>query len=125
MDSIPKIDQRSDKEYVDTRDLFSYQYLIEQELPPNVEEPNDCLEYDREVTTLKHLTAVNCSSAPKYIADFRLDEDNPWVKSGYLWFVVMSRVPGRSMSEVWREVPRSPPNDQVLRIWRAFEVALL
>ena len=107
------------------KDLFSYQYPIEQKLPPNLEELNDCPQYDREVKALKHLTAVNCSSAPKCIADSRIDEDNPWVKNGYLCFVVMSRVPGRPMSEVWAEVPHSPPNDQVLRIWRAFEAAFL
>ena len=98
---------------------------MEQKLPTNLKELNQCPQYNREVTALKHLTAVSCSSAPKYIADFQFDKDNPWIKNGYFCFVVMSWIPGKPPSEVWPKVPRSPPNDQVLRIWRAFEAALM
>lgn len=111
--------------YVDMKDLDSHRYPIEQKLPPNLAELNECSQYEAEVEVLRHLTAGGCSSAPKYLADFRLDKDNPWVKNGFLCFVVMSRVPGRPMSKVWPEAPRSPPNNDVLRIWSAFKAALL
>lgn len=83
------------------------------------------LQYDRELEVLKHLTSAKCSSAPEYIANFQFDEENPWVDNGFLRFVVMSRVPGRPLSEVWPDSPRSPPSDGVLRIWQAFKIALL
>ena len=109
--------------FVDKKDLFSKQFPIEEELPGDIH--SECFQYDREVKALKHLTAANCSSAPKYIADLRLDEKNPWVKNGFFCFVVMTRVPGRPMSDVWPTAPRSPPDQIMVRVWEAFKDALL
>ena len=110
-------------EFVDRQDLHSERRATSALI--RLEKLKQCYQYDREVAVLKHLTSVNCSSAPKYIADFQLDENNPWIENGFVRFVVMSRLPGRPMSKVWPNPPSSPPNNETLRIWKAFRVALV
>ena len=88
------------------------------------DEVNRCFQYEREAEALVCLTESNCSSTPKHIANFRLDEANPWVRKGYLGFVVMSKVPGSNLSELWTR-DRVPPEIEVHQIQRAFKDALL
>lgn len=62
---------------------------------------NECFGYQREYERLENLTQSKCSSTPRHIANFQHDHANPWVKSGFLCFVAMTKVPGTEVSKNW------------------------
>ena len=121
-DRIPKIPLGS-REYVDKADLMARHLPITEDLSETL---NNCIQYTREHETLAHLTKFSCSSTPRYIANFEQNKANPWVRGGFLCFVVMSKVPGISVAEIWKE--RNPTEHQLRerrQIQNAFKKALV
>ncbi len=122
MNRIPKIPLGS-REYVDKPDLMTRHLPITEDLS---EPLNNCIQYKREHETLAYLTESGCSSVPRYIANFEQNEANPWVRGGFLCFVVMSKLPGISVEEIWKA---PTPTEQQLRerrqIQHAFKEALM
>ena len=111
---------------VDKDDLFSHPLPITEDLVVNGTSVNECWPYVQEYETLKHLTESNCSSAPRHIAHFRCDQNNPWVQGGFLCFVVMTEVPGMNVAKIWDYIPRTAEKrHEQTRIQEAFKKALV
>lgn len=102
MSRIPNISLKPDKTYVDIDDLRAKKPPITEDLSSGL---NECLLYQREFRMLDYLTKSNCSSTPRYIASFQRNEVNPWIRDGFLCFVVMEKVPGRRVSDIWKYDP--------------------
>jgi hypothetical protein len=119
---IPNIALKSGEEYVDKSDL-----------PPAKDLPiaealydNECHQYEAEFARLVYLTQKKCSSTPEHITHFRRDKDNPWVQNGHMCFVAMTKLPGRTLSDIWRFEPVSAEQrDEQRRIQEAFKQAML
>ena len=122
MSRIPNIALESDQGYVDKSDLpLPKDFPIAEALYDN-----ECHQYETEFARLVHLTQRKCSSTPEHLTHFRRDEVNPWVKEGYLCFVVMRKVPGSTVSGIWGSETVSPEqSDEQGRIQEAFKEALL
>jgi hypothetical protein len=121
MSRIPNIPLKLGKEYVDKSELLSKPCPIFEDLSMN-----KCLQYEREFWTLDHLTKLKSSSTPKHIANFQHDEANPWVRGGFLCFVVMKKITGRKVSDFSVFDPETPEQrNEQHRIQQAFKKALL
>lgn len=102
MSRILNIPLKPDKKYVDIDDLRAKQPPITEDLSLD---SNECLPYEREFQMLDCLTKSNCSSTPRHITNFQQNEIKPWFQDGFLCFVVMEKVPGRKVSDIWEYDP--------------------
>jgi hypothetical protein len=109
------------KRYVDQSELSSKRTPVVEKLSSN-----ECLQYERESNILDYLTKKKCNSTPEYVAHFQRNEDNLWVQGGFLCFILMELVPGRTVSHFWVYDPvTEEQRDEQRRIEQAFKKALL
>jgi hypothetical protein len=106
---------------VDKSDLLSKTLPIVEDISMN-----ECYQYEREFQMLKYFTEEKCSSTPQHIANFQRNGVNPWAKNGFLCFVVMTRVPGRNVFDIWSFDPATKDQrDEQHQIQQAFKKALV
>lgn len=75
----------------------------------------------QELVFLAHLTEMNCSAAPKLLSWAKyMQDENEFVPSGFMIFVVMEKLPGESLSNYGFR----PPEEKA-RIRDAFREAIL
>ena len=122
MGRIPNIPLKPDKTYVDIDDLRAKKPPITEDLSLD---SNECFPYQREFRMLEYLTESNCSSTPRYITNFQRNEVNPWIRDGFLCFVVMEKAPGRKVSDIWEYDPAENQRQEQHQIQEAFKKALL
>jgi hypothetical protein len=126
MSRIPNIPLKPKQRYVDKNDLNSRGPPITESHSSHGVNINRCAQYEQEVFTLEHLTQSKCPSTPKHIDDFRREQANPWVKDGFLCFVVMTKLPGIRVRDIWEFDPETKEQRvEQQRIQRAFKDALL
>lgn len=122
MSRIPNIPLKPDKKCVDVDDLRAKGLPTVEDLSSDL---NDCRPYHQEFRTLEYLTKSNCSSTPRHIANSQRNEVNPWIRNGFVCFVIMEKVPGRKVSDIWRYDPTEDQWKEQRRILEAFKRALL
>lgn len=100
---IPEIQAKPENgDYVLKEDLIEYNPPIKEELSDN---NNNSRSYENEYGILQYLTDSRCKSTPLHITNFERNEANPWTLNGFLCFVIMTKVPGVPVSDIWTESP--------------------
>lgn len=81
--------------------------------------------YENEYGILQYLTDSRCKSTPLHITNFERNEANPWTLNGFLCFVIMTKVPGVPVSDIWTESPTGAQQMEQRQIMNAFKNALM
>lgn len=80
-----------------------------------------------EVTALKRLTRMKCSYTPKLLSILRQEQDSTmWVPGGWLIFILMEKVPGVPLDNLWNSTKERPAMTRSQRdeVREAFKEAL-
>lgn len=102
---------------MDQADLESQKPPIHEDLDNGM---NVCRGYEAEYDSLEWLSLQGCLSTPKFIANFESHKDNPWVYNGFLYFVVMTKLPGKTVAAIWNEHV-TPSQEEQRRVREAFK----
>lgn len=124
---IPAIHGEEEKGWVVTKeDLMlhmSSQQPIREKIPERFHgaESIHSRPYETEWWILRYLTDNKCKYTPQYLTHSEKNQDNPWVINGLLGFVVMTKVPGARVSDIWTNAPWSEQS----KMMTAFKIAYM